>query len=82
VTAFGVIFDCKLLVAQVWWKLMKQSKRMDRELLASATPRKLIDRGLKIQSPKSMVKEQWFIDAIKDTPDYLYVSARVPRSPS
>jgi hypothetical protein len=22
-----------------------------------------------------MVKEQWFLDAIKDTPDYLYVSA-------
>jgi len=22
-----------------------------------------------------MVKEQWFVDAIKDAPDYLYVSA-------
>jgi len=30
--------------------------------------------GLKIQSPKAMVKEEWFLEAIKEVPDYLYVS--------
>jgi hypothetical protein len=54
---------------------MDQSKRMDRELSRLCVRRKLMNSGLKIQSPKSMVKDQWFIDAIKDTPDYLYVSA-------
>jgi hypothetical protein len=32
VTAFGVIFDCKLVVSIQRCKLIKQSKRMDREL--------------------------------------------------
>lgn len=31
------------------------------------------DRNLTIQSPAKMSREQWFIDAIDEAPDYLYV---------
>lgn len=48
---------------------------MDRELFGPDLRQELMNSGLNIQSPKSMVKEQWFSDAIKDAPDYLYVSA-------
>jgi hypothetical protein len=47
---------------------------MDRKLLAVVFRHKLKISGLKIQSPKSMVREQWFLDAIEDAPDYLFVS--------
>lgn len=53
----------------------RKSKRMDRELFGPDLRQELMNSGLNIQSPKSMVKEQWFSDAIKDAPDYLYVSA-------
>ena len=51
---------------------MGKSKHMDRKL--DVPDRfKLISSGLQIQSPKSMIQEQWFLDAIRDAPDYLYV---------
>jgi hypothetical protein len=35
------------------------------------------DRNLTIQAPSKMAKEQWFIDAIADAPDYLYVASAI-----
>ena len=54
----------------------RKSKRMDRELFDPDLRQELMNSGLKIQSPRSMVKEDWFLDAITDAPDYLYVLAK------
>ncbi|OCF37178.1 vacuolar protein [Kwoniella heveanensis BCC8398] len=51
VTAFGVIFDCKLS-----WRTA----------------------GVSVQKPSKLAKEQWFINAIQEAPDYFVLAGHMP----
>lgn len=76
-TAFGIIFDCKLCLTPRLGKLgelklIGQSRLMEGKLDKPYVATKLTrGRGIKVQAPREMVTEPWFIEAIHDAPDYL-----------
>lgn len=72
VTAFGIIFDCTLPPSLNYLadRAVKAHGRLaDRGRTGFAEAD--THSGIAVQPPRLMAKEQWFLDAIHDAPDYL-----------
>ncbi|WVR06502.1 hypothetical protein IAU60_003533 [Kwoniella sp. DSM 27419] len=65
VTAFGVIFS--------WHTLGELGSQVTNSKTYTSA-----GRGVSIQKPSKMVKEAWFLNAIRDAPDYFVLAGHMP----